>query len=95
MAHIGDYAPGLIGGMVIAGVILTALTALLQFRRTDRFAAIATVALFVVFCEAYPLIVISDDQGLLRTILYVVLLAYAMALLIRRGPAEAPVPQAA
>ncbi|MCK4276658.1 MAG: hypothetical protein KAX78_09095, partial [Phycisphaerae bacterium] len=31
MAHIGDYAPGLIGGMLISGAALTALIALLEF----------------------------------------------------------------
>jgi len=84
MAHIGDYAPGLVGGMIIAGVVLTALTAAFQLIRCRRFHAVATLALFAVFCIAYPLIRISDYEGLLLTILYVALLAYIVALLIRQ-----------
>jgi chromate transport protein ChrA len=82
MANIGDYWPGLTGGMIIAGLVLTGLVALLKFRTTDRFAAWSGVAFFAVFCFAYPLISISDYQNLLLSILYVVLLAYVIVLLV-------------
>ena len=81
-AHVGDYAPGLVGGMVIASVVLTGLTAVFQLIWCGRFHAVATLGLFGVFCIVYPLIRISDDEGLLLTILYVALLAYVIALLI-------------
>jgi len=84
MAHLGDYWPGLVGGMVIAGVALAALTALVQFARSDRFSAATTLVMFVLLCGLYPLIIISEYQGLLLTVLYVALLAYVIALLIRR-----------
>ena len=90
MAHIGDYWPGLVGGMIVSAIVLTALTALLWFKRADRFAAGSTVAFFAAFCVVYPLIVISDYEGLLMTILYVALLAYVTVLLIAaRRPSAA------
>jgi hypothetical protein len=82
MAHIGDYAVGLLGGMILSGLVLTALTALFQLVWCRRFHALATLAMFVVFCAAYPLVRISDYEGLLLTVLYVLLLAYVIALLI-------------
>lgn len=82
MAYLADYWPGLAGGVIISGVALTALTAWLQLRSVDRFAAWATVGFFVLLGMVYPLIVISDYEGLLTTILYVALLAYATALLV-------------
>ena len=85
-AHIGDYAPGLVGGMVLAGIALTALTALFQLVWCRRFHALVTLALFAVFCIAYPLIRITDHEGLLLTILYVALPALLIVLLIRFRP---------
>jgi len=82
MAHIGDHLPGVTGGMVIAGAVLTALTALSQFMWNGRFCAAATVAAFVTFCAAYPLIRISDYEGLLLTWLYVAMLAYVIMLVV-------------
>jgi len=88
MAHIGDYAPGLIGGMAISGGVLTALIALLQFRCNRGFCAWATVVLFVLFCTAYPGIRISPVSGLLQTILHVLLLGYTIVLVVRRPQPE-------
>ena len=82
MANLGDYWPGLVGGMIISGIVLTGLTAWLNFKRTDRFAAVATVAFFLAFSVAWPLFVISAYSGLLTTILYVALLAWVTALLV-------------
>ncbi len=82
MAHLGDYAPGLVGGMILAAVTLTALVAVFQLASCPRFHALATLGLFAVFCVVYPLLRLSDDPGLLLTILHVVLLAYTIALLI-------------
>jgi hypothetical protein len=99
MAHVGDYAPGLVGGMIISGVVLTGLMAAFQLLFCRRFHAVATLALFGVFAVVYPLIRISGCEGLLLTILYVVLLAYVIALLIRfrrpRVPADGEPPSPA
>ena len=84
MAHVGDYAPGLTGGMLISGAALTALIVLLEFTRARGFTSWATVVMFVLFCSVYPLIRISSCSGLLLTILYVVLLAYTIFLLVRK-----------
>jgi hypothetical protein len=91
MAHVGDYAPGLVGGMVISGLTLTGLTAAFQLIWCDRFHAVVTLVLFAVFCIVYPLIRISDYEGLLLTILYVLQLAFVIALLLhhRRNPSHA------
>jgi len=91
MAHIGDYAPGLVGGMILSGLVLTALTALFQLVWCRRFHALATLALFAVFCIVYPLIRISDYEGLLLTVLYVAQLAFIIVLLIFFRPSE-PIP---
>ena len=32
MANIGDYAPGVLGGLIIAGAVLTSLTGVLWLR---------------------------------------------------------------
>jgi len=85
-AHIGDYGPGLGGGMAISGLALTALTGAFQLLWCKRFHALATMGLFAAFCIAYPLIRISDYEGLLLTILYVVLFAYTIALLLLFRP---------
>ncbi len=90
MAHIGDYAPGLVGGMVLAGLVLTALTALFQLVWCRRFHALATLTMFAVFCIAYPLIRISDYEGLLLTVLYVAQLAFIIVLLVSRRRAAPP-----
>ena len=90
MAHIGDYAPGLIGGMILSGLVLTSLMALLQLIWCPRFHALAALALFGGFCIVYPLIRISDNEGLLLTILYVVLLAFLVVLLVRQRRAAPP-----
>jgi hypothetical protein len=89
MAHVGDYAPGLVGGMLIAGVVLTALVALLQFICNRGPAAWATVILFVLFCMVYPIVRISDCEGLLMSVVYTLLLAYTIVLIVRRRRAEA------
>lgn len=92
MAHVGDYWP-LVGAMIVAGVILTALTAAAQLALCRRLHAVPTLVLFAVFCAAYPLIRISDSEGLLLTVLYVVQLAYVVVLLIwqrRRTAGEPP-----
>jgi len=84
MAHLGDYWPGLVGGMIISGVVLTALMMLLFFRWTERTVAIRTVKFFILFCIVYPLMRISDYEGLLLTMLYVAMLAYVILLVIRQ-----------
>lgn len=88
MAHIGDYWPGLTGGMVIAGLVLTALEAAFLLLWCRRFQAVSALGLLLVFCLAYPLIRISDYEGLLLTSLYVGLFAWVIVLLIafRRQP---------
>ena len=82
MAHIGDYKPGLTGGMIIAGLVLMALEAAFLLVWCHRFQAISALGLLGVFCLAYPLIRISDYEGLLLTSLYVALFAWIIALLI-------------
>jgi len=90
MAHVADYRPGLLGAMVIAGAVLTSLTALLQFKRADRFNAGATTIFFVIFCVAWPLMAVSAHAGLLQTALHVALVGYVTVLLIcQRRPAPA------
>lgn len=85
MAHVGDYWP-LVGGMVVAGLALTVLVAVMHCLWCTRFHAVVTLALFAVFCIAYPLIRISDYEGLLLTIVYVALLAFVTALLVYFRP---------
>jgi hypothetical protein len=82
MANVGDYWPGLVGGMAIAGAVLWLLMAILHLKTTRRFTAWASLAMFAVFCFAYPLMQISDYAGLLQTILYVALLAYVIGLVL-------------
>ena len=89
MAHVGDYAPGLVGGMLIAGVVMTALVALLQFICNRGPAAWATVILFVLFCTVYPIVRISSCEGLLMSVVYTLLLAYTIVLIVRGRRAEA------
>ena len=81
-AHIGDYWPGLAGGMLLSAAATTAMMALLHLRCSDRFVAVVTMALFVFFCVAYPLMRITDYQGLLLSILYVALLGYVVGLVV-------------
>ena len=90
MAHIGDYAPGLVGGMVIAGVALTSLVAFVQLGSYRGLCRWAPIGLFMIFCVAYPLLAISEQSGLLLTILYVVLLAYGVMLATLTRPAGKP-----
>ena len=94
MGHVADYRPGLIGGMIVAGAVMTALTALLQFKRADWFTAAATTVFFVIFCVAWPLTVISAHAGLIQTVLYVALVGYVTILLIRQRRPAAPEPPA-
>ncbi|MHC4561330.1 MAG: hypothetical protein ACYS8X_01000 [Planctomycetota bacterium] len=84
-AHIGDYAPGLVGGMILGGVALTSLVVLLQLGFYRGLNCWAPVGLFIVFCLAYPLIRISEHEGLLLTVLYVALLANTVLLTIHFG----------
>lgn len=91
MAHVGDYAPGLVGGMLISGVVMTSLVALLQFICNRGPAGWATVILFVLFCMVYPIVRISDCEGLLMSVVYTLLLAYTIVLIVRRTRAEEPV----
>ena len=86
LAHLADYWPGLAGGMIISGVVLTALVTLLVFRGSDDYPATSTVKFFVLFCIVYPLMRISDYESLLLTMLYVALLAYAVFLVVARRP---------
>jgi hypothetical protein len=85
MANLGDYRPGMYGGMAIAGGVVTVLTAWLWFARSQPAGAITTIALLLVFTIAYPLMVVSDDAGLYLSILNVALLAYVTALLVLRA----------
>lgn len=90
-AHIGDYWPGLAGGMVLSGIAAAGMMALLYLKSAQRFVAWAVVALFVFFCFVYPLMRISEHEGLLLSILYVALLGYLVALVIgRRRRVTAP-----
>jgi len=82
MVHVGDYAPGLVGGMLTAGVVMTALVALLQFICNRGPVAWATVILFVLFCMVYPIVRISDCEGLLMSVVYTLLLAYTIVLIV-------------
>jgi len=90
--HLADYVPGLLLSMIISVAALTALTAVLQFARTDRFAAATSVAFFLLFVAVYPLMSVSDAAGMLETVLYVVLLGWVIALLVRTRPREANSP---
>jgi hypothetical protein len=83
-AYLGDYWPGMAGGMLLSGLALTALTAALQLKINARLAAWTNVGFFVLFCVAYPLIRISEYSGLLLTVLYVLLLAYVTVIVILR-----------
>lgn len=87
MAHIGEFA-SLVTAMAIAAGALTALMALLQLWLCRRFFALSTLAMFVVFCVVYPLIRISDYEGLLLSILYVLLLAYVVILVVSKRHAD-------
>jgi hypothetical protein len=82
MGHVADYSPGLTGGIIIAGLVLTGLTALLWFARAGKLVAVAATVFFVIFAAGYPLIVINEYKELLQTCLYVALLAYTIVLLI-------------
>ena len=88
MANLGNYWPGLTGGIIFSSLALTALVALVYWRLAGRFIAASTVAFFVVFCAVYPLIVISDYDELLLSVLYVAMLAYVIVLLIRQKRQE-------
>jgi hypothetical protein len=83
MAHIGEYA-SLVWAMAIAAAALTALMALLQLKLCRRFFAVSALAMFAVFTVAYPLIRISEHEGLLTSILYVLLLAYVVVLVVAK-----------
>ena len=84
MANLGNYWPGLTGGIIFSSLALTTLVTILYWKMAGRFIAASTVAFFVVFCAVYPLIVISDYDELLLSVLYVALLAYVIVLLIRQ-----------
>ena len=60
--------------------------AVLQFSRADRFAATTSVIFFLLFVAVYPLLRISDADGLWMTVLYVLLLGYVIALMVRSRP---------
>ena len=85
-AHLGDYWPGLIGGMLISAAAVTAIVALLHMKSPDRFGSRATPALFVFFAVAYPLMRTSTYDGLLMSVLYVAMLTYTVVLIIRTRP---------
>ena len=89
LAHLADYWPGLPGGMIISGVVMTALVTLLLFHWPDNYPATSSVKFFVLFCIAYPMMRISDYEGLLLTMLYVALLAYAVVLVVAKRPKPA------
>ena len=90
-AHLGDYWPGLLGGMLISAAATTAIVALLHVKGPDRFSSRATLALLVFFAVAYPLMRISTYDGLLMSVLYVAMLAYTVVLIVRARPrAQAP-----
>jgi len=71
-----------LGGLIIAGVVLTSLTGVLWLRRTDRLMAISTIVFFVIFTIGWPLISVQDTGDLLKSILYVLLLGWIVYLLI-------------
>lgn len=81
--YLADYVPSLLTAMIVAAATLTVLTAVLQFGLADRFAAAASVSFFVLFVAGYPLMRISEADGLGMTVLYVALLGYVTALLVR------------
>ena len=87
--YLADHVPGLAAPMAISVAALTAMTAVLHFARTDRFAAATSVAFFLLFVAAYPLMSLRDAASLLETILYVVLLGWVIALLVRSRPRRA------
>ena len=89
-AHLADYAPGLAGAMILSGAALIALIVVLELAWADRFAAWTTVAFFVLFVVVYPLLRISGHDGLLMSVLYVLLLGYVVAVLIGRRRRTAP-----
>ena len=84
MANIGDYAPGVLGGLIIAGAVLTSLTGVLWLRRTDRLMAISTIVFFVIFTIGWPFISVQNTGDLLKSILYVLLLGWIVYLLVRQ-----------
>ncbi|MDP7290211.1 MAG: hypothetical protein QGH94_19675, partial [Phycisphaerae bacterium] len=90
MAHVGDYAPGLVGGMLISGLVMTLLVALLQFICNHGPAAWATVILFILFCMVYPVVRISSCEGLLMSVVYTLLLGYTIVLIVRRVRLDRP-----
>ena len=57
--------------LIGAGLVLTALEAASLLVWCRRFQAVSALGLLLVFCLAYPLIRISDYEGLLLTSLYV------------------------
>ena len=87
---IGLAVLALLAGMLIAGVVMTALVAMLQFICNRGPAAWATVILFILFCMVYPLVRISSCEGLLMSVIYTLLLAYTIVLIVRRTRAVPP-----
>ena len=78
----------LVLGMAVSGVALLVLVAILSCTWMKRFAAIASVIFFSVFAWAYPALRISEYEGLLLNVLYVLLLAFLVALLVARRRAR-------
>ena len=95
MAHLGDYRPGLIGGMIISCAALTGLVAIFHLVWAGRFIAYTTLAMFLLFCVGYPLIRISDYSGVAMSALYVALLGYVVVLLVSHRREAEPAPVAA
>jgi len=101
-AYIAEQT-ALVLAMVVSAAALTALMAAGQLWLCRPFFARATLGMFVVFTVAWPLIGISDYDGLLTTVLYVLLLGYVVALLagkrmldrMRAGAEAEPQPPAA
>jgi len=91
--HLADYTAGLLTAIAIATAALTILTAVLQFARADRFAAASSVGFFLLFVAVYPLMSVADSAGLLMTILYVLLLGWVTALLVRSRPRDRTGPE--
>jgi len=89
MAYLADCWPGLPGGMIISGLVLTVLVTPLFFAWTEKRPAAATVKFFILFIAVYPLIRISEHEGLFLSMLYVGLLAYTVILLVLRRRATA------
>jgi hypothetical protein len=84
MAHLGDWLPGLAPGMLISAAVLSAVVAVYHLLCTPRATAWPAIGFFLLFTVAYPLIRVSEFEGLALTILYVALLAYVVARLVLR-----------